>query len=83
MEPNEHAIMYQIRVQSHLDERWLRWFEGLVILRSPNGETIISGVMDQSALHGILTRIRDLGLVLVSVQHNQSNDDIQVEEETP
>ena len=59
---------YQICIKSHLDERWMRHFEGLEVTRQPNGEMVISGVMDQAALHGILNRIRDLGLELISVQ---------------
>ena len=60
---------YQIRVRSHLDAHWFRWFEGLTIALSPGGETIITGsALDQAALHAILNRIRDLGLELISVQ---------------
>ena len=59
---------YQICIENHLDERWMRHFEGLVVTRHPNGEMVISGLMDQAALHGILNRIRDLGLELISVQ---------------
>jgi hypothetical protein len=60
---------YEITVQGELDERWAKWFEDLTISPTPSGETIISGVVaDQSALHGILNRIRDLGLELISIQ---------------
>ncbi len=59
---------YQIYIEGHLDERWLPYFEGLVISQHPNGETVISGAMDQAALHGILNRIRDLGLTLITIQ---------------
>jgi 2-polyprenyl-3-methyl-5-hydroxy-6-metoxy-1,4-benzoquinol methylase len=69
MKTNQNPINYQIRVKGHLDERWIRWFEGLDVTRLPNGETAISGeIMDQAALHGILNRIRDLGMELISVQ---------------
>lgn len=61
---------YEIRVKGHLDERWMRYFEGLEILLQPDGETTVTGLMDQSALHGILNRIRDLGLELISVQRD-------------
>jgi len=65
MDPHD----YQIRVTAHLDERWFRWFEGLTIALSPDGETIITGsALDQAALHAVLNRIRDLGLELISVQ---------------
>ena len=58
---------YQIRVKGGLDERWATWFEGLTVT-AVNDETTISGtVADQSALHSLLTRIRDLGLPLISV----------------
>jgi hypothetical protein len=63
-----NPVVYQIRIEGHLDERWLRWFEGLDVTPLPEGETVISGEMDQSALHGVLNRIRDLGLELISVQ---------------
>lgn len=61
---------YEIRVKGHLDERWMRYFEGLEILLQADGETTVTGLMDQSALHGILNRIRDLGLELISVQRD-------------
>jgi hypothetical protein len=71
METNQHPMNYVIRVKGHLDERRMHWFEGLEISLDPNGETILSGpVIDQAALHGILNRIRDLGLLLVLVQRN-------------
>ncbi len=75
MQPKDSPIVYQICVKRHLDERWLRWFEGLTISRQPNGETVISGAMDQSALFGVLNRIRDLGLELISVQRFVSKDE--------
>jgi hypothetical protein len=68
MSPEIKTVIYQIRIEGHLDERWLRWFEGLDVAPLPEGETVVSGEMDQSALHGVLNRIRDLGLELISVQ---------------
>lgn len=69
METNQHPMNYVIRVKGHLDARRMRWFEGLDISLDPNGETILRGpILDQAALHGILNRIRDLGLPLVLVQ---------------
>ena len=56
---------YQIRVEGHLDQRWL---EGLEVSLCSEGETVISGALDQAALHGILDRVRDLGVVLISVE---------------
>ena len=61
--------IYQIRVKGHLDSRWSDWLEGLTVSHEPNGETLIIGpVADQPALHGLLKRIRDLGMPLVLVQ---------------
>ena len=58
----------EIRLEGHLDERWTDWFEGLTITREPNGETRLTGpVVDQTALHGLLRKVRDLGLPLISV----------------
>jgi hypothetical protein len=72
MSPETKPFIYQIRSEGHLDERWLRWFEGLDVAPLPEGETIISGEMDQFAPHGVLNRIRDLGLELISVQRKDS-----------
>ncbi len=66
-EPSAGTI-YEIRIKGHLSEQWSRWFDGLTITNFENGEGLLSGaVMDQAALHGILERIRDLNLTLVSV----------------
>lgn len=63
------AAVYQICVAGALDQTWADWFDGLTITPQPNGETRISGlVTDQVALHGILARIRDLGLPLLCVR---------------
>jgi hypothetical protein len=67
---------YQIRVKGQMDERWMRWFEDFTVLPQPDGDTLISGTsIDQAALFGVLNRIRDLGLELVSVQRTLSNVD--------
>jgi hypothetical protein len=59
---------YEIRLKGHLDARWAAWFDGLSVSRETDGTTVIRGpVADQSALHGLLSRVRDLGLPLVSV----------------
>jgi len=58
---------YEIRVASHLSVNWATRFEGLSLRHEPNGETVLSGRLDQAALHGVLARIRDLGLNLISV----------------
>ena len=61
---------YAIRVQGHLDPRWAAWFDGLNLTSEPGGTTLIEGdVVDQSALHGLLQKLRDAGLPLLSVTH--------------
>lgn len=61
---------YEIRVQGRLDTRWAAWFDGLTLTHGSDGTTIIDGpVADQAALHGLLQKIRDLGLPLISVNH--------------
>ena len=67
MKPMDRYPHYQICLEGNLDERWLRWFEGLEVNASTDNLTIICGEFDQSALHGLFNRIRDLGLELVSV----------------
>ncbi len=59
---------YEIRIKGHLDNHWADWFEGLTITREDNGDTLLTGpVVDQAALHGLLRKVRDLGLRLLSV----------------
>ncbi len=59
----------QIRVKGHLDNRWAAQFDGLTLTHDENGETVLSGhLADQTALHGVLARIRDLNITLISVQ---------------
>jgi len=61
---------YLIRIQGHLDQRWTAWFDGLAITHEEDGTTALQGdVADQAALHGLLTKVRDMGLPLVSVTH--------------
>jgi hypothetical protein len=61
---------YEVRVKGHLDTRWASWFDGLTLTHGGDGTTIIHGlVTDQAALHGLLQKIRDLGLPLISVNH--------------
>ena len=59
--------LYEIRVAGHLSENWAARFEGLSMRHEPEGETVLSGLLDQAALHGVLVRVRDLGLNLISV----------------
>ncbi|HSR31997.1 MAG TPA: hypothetical protein VLY63_15645 [Anaerolineae bacterium] len=58
---------YEIRVAGHLSANWAARFEGLSMRHEPEGETVLSGMLDQAAMHGVLIRIRDLGLNLISV----------------
>ena len=61
-------IIYQIRIKGHLDHQWTEWFEGLTITLEEDGDTLLTGpIIDQAALHGLLKKVRDLGLPLVSV----------------
>lgn len=72
-DPNE-PIVYQIRLQGHLSRQWAEWFGGLTITLEDNGETLLTGlVADQAALHGLLKKVRDLGMPLVSVNRVQAN----------
>ncbi len=61
--------IYEIRFRGHLDESYKRWFEGLEMTSLPGGDTLLCGpLMDQPALYGVLNRINDLGLELISVR---------------
>ena len=60
--------VYEIRVKGHLDAHWTAWFAGLEITNLENGEAVLSGeIADQAALHGVLAKVRDLGLPLIAV----------------
>ena len=60
--------VYEIRIRGHLAPRWGSWFDGLTLTLDPDGTTVIRGeVADQAALHGLIQKVRDIGLPLVSV----------------
>jgi hypothetical protein len=66
---SEERTVYQIRLHGHLDRQWADWFDGLTITLEHNGDTILSGpVADQAALFGLLKKIRDLGMPLLSLR---------------
>ena len=61
-------MIYQIRIKGHLDREWTDWFGGLILTLEDNGETLLTGpVIDQAALHGVLKKVRDVGMPLLSV----------------
>ncbi len=63
-------MIYQIRIKGHLGPRWADWFGGMTITLEDNGDTLLTGpVEDQSALHGLLRKVRDLGMPLISAIH--------------
>ena len=68
------TVTYEIRVKGQLDQRWLEWFDGIKLAYANNDETILTGAMrDQAALYGVLMKMRDLGLTLVSVTRVESD----------
>jgi hypothetical protein len=80
------APVYQIRIEGHLGENWADVFDGLSIMLTDDGDTLLTGpIVDQAALHGLLRRIRDSSMTLISVRRvqsgdmNQSNDNPQNE----
>ena len=63
----DQAMLYQIRIKGHLGPQWTDWFGGLTITLEANGDTLLTGpVVDQAALHGLLKKVRDLGMPLIS-----------------
>jgi hypothetical protein len=71
----ESPTYYEIRVNGHLESAWADWFGGLAISNLENGEALLAGTLpDQAALHGVLNRISNLGLILISVNPVAEND---------
>jgi hypothetical protein len=67
--PKAQYNYYEVRLKGHLEARWAKWFDGLAITLDEDGNTLLSGrVADQAALHGLLKKVRDLGLPLLSVE---------------
>ena len=67
-EYSDGSGLYEIRLKGHLDERWADRFDGLTITLEENGDTLLTGpVIDQAALHGLLKKVRDLGMPLISI----------------
>ena len=72
---HDHHVRYEIRVQGHLDPRWAAWFDVLSLSQESDGTTVMRGpIADQAALHGLLERIHDLGLPLVSLTRVEPSD---------
>jgi len=67
IDPSQEMV-YQIRIRGHLGRQWADWFDGLTITLDDNGDTLLTGpVVDQAALHGLLRKVRDVGMPLISV----------------
>ena len=72
---SSQSLVYQIRIEGHLGQQWIDWFDGLAITLEEDGDTLLTGpVIDQAALHGLLKKVRDLGMPLVSIRQVQFNE---------
>jgi len=72
---SDPSIIYHIRIKEQLSTEWQEWFEGMTITQEPNGETNLSGnIIDQAQLFGILKKVRNLGLTLLSVTYEKQDD---------
>ncbi len=73
--PTSNTQYYEIRLKGHLDDGWAEWFEGLTITLEDNGDTLLTGALvDQAALHGLLKKVRDLGMPMLSVNRVQNDE---------
>lgn len=69
----DQPVVYQIRIKGYLSSQWADWFEGMTVMREENGDTLLTGpVIDQAALHGLIKKVRDLGLPLLSVKRTDT-----------
>jgi hypothetical protein len=70
---SDQPMVYQIRIKGHMGRQWADWFEELTITREDNGDTLLAGlIVDQAALYGLLKKVRDLGVPLISVNRVDS-----------
>jgi len=66
--------LYEIKIAGHIGQSWSEWLGGLDICHTPDGQTLLSGLLlDQSALHGVLQKIRDMGLILITVNRIETD----------
>jgi hypothetical protein len=76
IEDHHEPGVYEIRIRGHLADRWAHWFPGLTIGLTDNGDTLLTGpIVDQAALHGLLRKVRDLGMPLLSVNRVEPGAD--------
>ena len=69
LEGQTMSTYYHITIHGHLDDHWSAWFDGLTVTNAANGEAVLAGpIEDQAALHGVLAKLRDLGIALIAVQ---------------
>jgi len=78
----DRPIVYQIRVKGHLGPQWTDWLGGMAIVPTDNGDTLLTGPLDQAALHGLLKRVRDLGMPLISAGQLRPTSNGELREET-
>ena len=72
----DQPVVYQIRIKGHLSPQWTEWCEGMAVTREENGDTLLTGpVIDQAALHGLIKKVRDLGLPLLSVKRTDTSSE--------